>query len=59
MVCHYDDTYSPVVSWQNVRMFLILAAINGWHTTQIDSVMAYTQADIDTTIFMELPPRVN
>jgi hypothetical protein len=56
---HYEDTYSPLVSWQNIRLFLILAAINGWHTTQIDFVMAYTQADIATITYMELPPRVN
>jgi hypothetical protein len=56
---HYEDTYSPVVSWQNIRLFLILAAINSWHTTQIDFVMAYTQADIATITYTELPPGVN
>jgi hypothetical protein len=30
---HYHDTYSPVVCWKNIRMFLILGAINGWHIT--------------------------
>jgi hypothetical protein len=54
-VLHYEGTYSTVVSWQNIRLFLILAAINGWHTTQIDFVMAYTHADIATTTYMELP----
>ena len=56
---HFEETYSPVVAWQNVRLFLILAAINGWHSTQIDFVMAYTQAKITKPTYMELPPGVN
>jgi hypothetical protein len=55
----YEDTYIPVVSRQNIRLFLILAAINSWHTTQIDFALAYTQADKATIMYMELPPGVN
>ena len=41
---HYDQTYSPVVSWSSVRLLLTLAAVHGWHTTQLDYVLAYPQA---------------
>ena len=56
---HYQETYSPVVSWQNIRLFLILAALNNWHTTQIDFVMAYTQAILNKPVYMQLPPGVH
>jgi hypothetical protein len=55
---HYQETYSPVVAWQNIHLFLILAALNKWHSTQIDFVMAYTQALMDKQVFMHLPPGV-
>ena len=27
----YWDTYSPVVSWQTIRLMLVLAIVNNWH----------------------------
>jgi Reverse transcriptase (RNA-dependent DNA polymerase) len=56
---HYDKTYSPVVTWQSVRIFLILGNLNGWKTRQLDFVMAYTQAKINKLTYMELPQGVN
>jgi hypothetical protein len=44
---HYQDTYSPVVSWSTTCFFLIHALLNGWHTTQIDYVMAFPQAPVE------------
>jgi hypothetical protein len=35
---HYDMTYSPVASWNSVRMLLTLTTLHGWHTKQIDFV---------------------
>jgi hypothetical protein len=26
---HYEDSYSPVISWQNIRLLFIFAVING------------------------------
>ena len=56
---HFDQTYSPVVAWQTIRLFLIIAAVNKWKSIQIDFVMAYTQANINKTAYMELPPGVD
>ena len=28
---HYWETYSPVVKWSSIQLFLTLAAINNWH----------------------------
>jgi hypothetical protein len=52
---HYEETYATVVSWRATRIFLTLATINGWKTRQLDFVMAFTQADVESDLYMELP----
>jgi hypothetical protein len=52
---HYEESYSPVVSWPTVRLMLTLAHVFDWKTRQIDFVLAYPQADIKTDVFMEVP----
>ena len=52
---HYDMTYAPVASWTSVRLLLALSAIHGWHTTQIDYVLAFPQAPVERDIYMEIP----
>ena len=55
---HYTETYSPVIGWSTIRLFLILSLIFGWHTRQIDFVLAYPQATIEKPLYMELPPGI-
>ena len=52
---HYDETYSPVASWNSVRMLLTLTAVHGWHTKQIDFVQAFAQAPVKKTLYMRVP----
>ena len=52
---HYDMTYSPVASWNSVRMLLTLTALHGWTTKQIDFVQAFAQAPIEKTLYMKIP----
>eukprot|EP00978_Attheya_sp_CCMP212_P035308 scaffold152839_cov109-Attheya_sp.AAC.1 len=52
---NYWETYSPMVTWNSIRIFLILAIVNDWHTRQIDFVLAYPQADVECDIYMEIP----
>ena len=52
---HYDQTYAPVASWSSVRLVMALAAARGWHTTQIDYVLAFPQAPVEREIYMEIP----
>jgi hypothetical protein len=54
---NYWSTYSPVVSWNTVRLMIIMALVNGWHMQSIDFVLAFPQAPIKTDIYMK-PPRV-
>ena len=52
---HYWDTYAPEVTWQTVRLFLILSLILGWQSRQLDFVMAYPQAPAEMPLYMQLP----
>ena len=52
---HYWDTYAPVVTWQMVRLFLVLSLLLGWQSHQLDFVMAYPQAPAEMPLYMRLP----
>ena len=51
----YWDTYAPVVNWISIRMMLTLSVIHSLHTKSIDFTLAFPQADVETTIYMEVP----
>ena len=50
----YWDTYSLVVNWMSVRSMLTLIILRDIHTKLIYFVLAYTQIDVKTDIFVEL-----
>ena len=50
----YWETYSPVVNLVSVGDILTLSIIGELHTKSVDFVLAYTQYDVKTKIFMEL-----
>ena len=52
---HYWDTYTRVVTWPTVQFFLILSILLGWHSQQLDFVMAYPQAPAEMPLYMRLP----
>jgi Reverse transcriptase (RNA-dependent DNA polymerase) len=52
---HYEESYSPVATWNSIRTMLILVAQYQWHTVQIDYVLAFPQAPIERTLYMEIP----
>jgi hypothetical protein len=49
------ETYSPVINWYSIRLFLIISIMKGWETRQIDFVLAFPQADVECDIYMEVP----
>jgi hypothetical protein len=55
---HYDQTYSPVVTWATTRFFLIQSVLHNWHSRQLDFLMAYTQAPVERELYMEIPKGV-
>ena len=52
---HYNQTYAPVASWNSIRIMLALVAAMGWHTQQIDYVLAFPQAPVEKDIYMKVP----
>ena len=52
---HFWETYSPVMKWFSIRFFLLLALLRGWRTRQIDFILAYPQAPVETPLFMRIP----
>ena len=52
---NYWETYAPVVTWQTICFFFVLAIIRGWQSQQIDFVLAYTQAPAEVPLYMKLP----
>ena len=51
----YWHTYAPVVNWSTVRLVMLLTEMAGWSSRQIDYVLAFSQAPIDTTVYCHLP----
>ena len=52
---HFWETFAPVVNWFTIRLFLVIALLQGWYTRQYDFVLAYPQADVMVPLFMEVP----
>ena len=51
-----DDIYAPVVSWQTVRLLLILSLVLGLETKQVDYTAAITHAPIgDKEVYCDMP----
>ena len=52
---HYDQTYSPVASWNSIRLLLTMVATQNWKTRQLDYVLAFPQAPVQRDLYMEIP----
>ncbi len=52
---NYFETYAPVVTWLAIRLMIVFGIIFCWALWQVDFVMAYPQALVETNIYMELP----
>ena len=56
---NYWETFSPAVQWVTVWLLLIPASVENLHTCHVDFVLAFSQADLDVLIYMQLPQWVN
>jgi hypothetical protein len=52
---NYFKIYAPVVTWFAIRLMIVFGLIFCWAIWQVDFVMAYPQALVETNIYMELP----
>ena len=50
------NTYAPVVNWGTVRLILTMTLIRGFTTRHVDYVLAFSQAYVDTPIYLKPPP---
>jgi hypothetical protein len=51
----YEDSYSPVVNTNTIRLMLTLAIKRGWHMRQIDVKTAYLNGKLDGKTYMYIP----
>jgi Reverse transcriptase (RNA-dependent DNA polymerase) len=52
---NYWDTYALVATWASIRLIMNMAAAYGWVTRQLDFVLAFPQAPVETELYMEIP----
>jgi hypothetical protein len=46
------------VTWSSTQFFLIQSILHGWHSKQLDFLLAYPQADAERELYMEIPKGV-
>ena len=52
---NYWETYAPIVTWQTLWFFFVLGLLCGWHSRQINFIMAYPQAPTEVPLYMKMP----
>ena len=52
---NYWETYAPVVKWASVRLLMTIAKIHDLPSKGIDFVLAFTQTDLEVSVYMEIP----
>ena len=51
----FNNTFAPVVIWSTVKLIIMTAEIAGWELIQIDYVLYFYQAPIDSDVYLHLP----
>ena len=51
----FHNTFAPILNWSTVRLIIMMAEIAGWESRKIDYVLAFSQAQIDSDAYINLP----
>ena len=52
---NFWETYTPEVSWHTLRLFFIHSILKGWHSKQMDFVLAYLHTPVEVPLYMRFP----
>ena len=52
---HYNNTYTPVVAWESIRILLYTVLRNNWNTMQIDYVLHFPQQPAKRECYTNIP----
>ena len=52
---NYWGMYAPVVNWARICILLVVGKIHGLSLKSIDFILAFSQADLEISVCMELP----
>jgi hypothetical protein len=55
----YKETFSPVVRWTSVRLYLALTTLLGLVPSQVDVDLAYLYANLNEEIYLKPPQGVS
>ena len=50
----YEETFSPTVRFESVRLLIAAAAVGNMHTHQMDITTAFLYASLEEEVYMEL-----
>ena len=50
----FHNTFAPVVNWSTVRLIIMMSEMAIWESRQINYVIDFSQAPIDSGVYLHL-----